>query len=157
MGTAIYAIALGANRRSRCGRPEATIAAALARLQVVAQSRVYATPPLGPSKRQFANAAALVRSNDDPIEFLKQLKVIERDLGRRPGRRWGARVIDLDIILWSDGQHRSRGLIVPHVAFRSRRFVLSPLTDIAAAWRDPVTRHTVRQLFVRVDRRRPRT
>jgi 2-amino-4-hydroxy-6-hydroxymethyldihydropteridine diphosphokinase len=156
VGTAIYAIALGANRRGRCGGPEATIAAALARLDVVVASSIHATPPLGPSTRRFANAAALVRSDDEPHILLARLKAIERDLGRRAGLRWGARVIDLDIILWSGGRCRSRKLQVPHAAFRQRRFVLAPLAEIAGGWRDPVTGYTVRQLLARLDRRRPR-
>ena len=156
METAIYAVALGANRRGRSGGPEATIAAALARMPVIAASRIHATPPLGPSTRRFANAAALVRSDAEPRIFLAQLKAIERDLGRRPGRRWGARVIDVDIVLWSGERCRSRDLTVPHAAFRQRRFVLAPLAEIAGGWRDPVTGFTVRQLLARVDRRRPR-
>ena len=157
MAGAIYAIALGANRRSRLGRPEAAIAAALSRLDVLAASRTVGTPPIGPSTRRFANAAALVRSDDAPPAFLRRLKAIERDLGRRRARRWGARPIDLDIILWSGGVWRSRALEVPHAAYRARRFVLAPLAEVAPAWRDPVTGQSVRQLLARVDRRRPRS
>ena len=64
--------------------------------------------------------------------MLSMLKAIERDFGRRRGQRWGARVIDLDIILWSGGRWRSPGLIVPHSAYAARDFVLHPLATIAA-------------------------
>lgn len=154
---AIYAIALGANRRGRHGGPEAAIAAALARLDVVAASRTVSTAPLGPSTRRFANAAALVRSDLPPPAFLARLKAIERAMGRRPGRRWGARAVDLDVVLWSSGAWRGPGLTVPHVAFRGRRFVLQPLAEIAPGWRDPATGLAVRHLRARLDRRRPRT
>ena len=157
MAGAIYAVAMGGNRASRFGRPEAAIAAALARLDVVVASSIVATPPMGQSTRRFANAAALVRNDEPPPAFLARLKAIERVMGRRPGRRWGARVIDLDIVLWSGGAWRSAGLTVPHAAFRERRFVLAPLAEIAPGWRDPVTGLTVRQLLARLDRRSPRS
>src|SRR3546814_8929009 len=61
------------------------------------------TPPLGPTIRRFANMVAIIESDDDPPALLRRLKAIEHAFGRRRGRRWGARVIDLDIILWSGG------------------------------------------------------
>ena len=158
MATTTYAIALGANRPGRHGSPSAAIALALARIgRVVAVSPVIETPPLGPSIRRFANAAALVESDELPPALLARLKAIERALGRRPGRRWGARPIDLDIVLWSVGRWRARTLTIPHLRWRDRRFVLAPLARIAPAWRDPDSGRTVRQLLAEVDRRRPRT
>ena len=70
------------------------------------------------------------RASSTPDELLAELKAIERDFGRRPGRRWGPRVLDLDIILWSGGAWGGPGPIVPHPEFRDRAFVL------AAARRD---------------------
>ncbi|MDP1026943.1 2-amino-4-hydroxy-6-hydroxymethyldihydropteridine diphosphokinase [Sphingomonas sp. KR1UV-12] len=149
---------MGGNRRTRHGSPAATLRAALAMIGgVEAVSPVIATPPLGPSIRRFANAAALIRSAEPPPVLLARLKAIERSLGRRPGRRWGARPIDLDIVLWSGGRWRSRTLAVPHLAFRDRRFVLAPLARIVPCWRDPVSGRTIRQLLTQVDRRRPST
>ena len=81
---------------------------------------------------------------------MARLKAIERSFGRRPGRRWGARVIDLDIILWSGGVYAGAALTIPHPAFRARRFVLDPLATLVPRWRDPVTGLTVRQLAARV-------
>ena len=156
MTTTTYAIALGANRPGRHGSPRAGIAEALARIGgIVAASAVIETPPLGPSIRRFANAAALIETDEAPPALLARLKTIERALGRRPGRRWGARQIDLDIILWSGGRWRSRTLEVPHRDWRTRRFVLAPLVGLAPGWRDPIGGRTVRQLLVEVDRRRP--
>ena len=147
MPTYRYAIALGSNRRGRHGSPEAEIAAALAALGgVVAVSPLLRTPPLGPSKRRFANAAALIESDEDPPALLARLKAIERGFGRRRGRSWGARVIDLDIILWSGGAWGGPGLTVPHAAFRERDFVLRPLLAVVPGWRDPVSGLSIRQL-----------
>ena len=151
MATTSYAIALGSNRRSRHGSPAATLRAALAAIGGVrAVSKIRTTPALGPAGRSFANAAAIVESRLDPDALLAELKAIERAFGRRPGRRWGPRVLDLDIILWSGGAWGGPGPIVPHPAFRARAFVLQPLAEIAPAWRDPISGATMRQLLARL-------
>ena len=118
-------------------------------------SSIHTTAPLGPGLRRYANAVALMETDLAPPALLFHLKAIERAHGRRPGRRWGDRVLDLDIIGWSGGIWASPGLAVPHPAFRARRFVLAPLVEITPDWRDPVTHLTARQLLARLDRRRP--
>jgi 2-amino-4-hydroxy-6-hydroxymethyldihydropteridine diphosphokinase len=149
-----YAIALGSNRRSRYGSPAETLRAAAGALGVERLSRIRATTAVGPAGRGFANAAALVESALAPPALLARLKGIERDFGRRGGRRWGPRVLDLDIILWSEGSWAEDGLVVPHPEFRRRAFVLEPLAELVPDWRDPVTGAAVRQLLHRLRRRR---
>ncbi len=149
-----YVIGLGSNRRGRHGAPDAMVRAALTMLGgVVAVSPIIASAPLGPSIRRFANAVALIESDESPPELLARLKAIERGFGRRRGQRWAARVIDLDIILWSAGCWADHQLVIPHRLFRERGFVLGPLTTIVPDWRDPVTHRSVRQLAQLVDRR----
>jgi 2-amino-4-hydroxy-6-hydroxymethyldihydropteridine diphosphokinase len=154
MGKTSYALALGSNRRSRHGAPAATVAAALAQLEPQTVSRVRATPALGPAGRSFANAAAIVVTDLAPDDLLRRVKGIERAFGRRGGRKWGPRVLDIDLILWSGGAWAEDGLVLPHPEMRKRRFVLEPLAEIAPGWRDPITGATVRQLLHRL--RRPR-
>lgn len=154
MRRSTYLVAVGSNRVGRHGRPRDEVAAAL-RLLGGRASPITASAPLGPSTRTFANAAVLIESDEAPAELLKRLKRIERAFGRRTGRRWGARVIDLDIILWSGGRIATPTLTVPHRAFRTRSFVLAPALAIAPAWRDPVTGRSVRQLHTRLTARRP--
>lgn len=157
MRISTYAIAIGSNRRGRHGGPAAEVRAAIAALDGVrAIAPIIASAPLGPSLRRYANGAVLLDSMLSPPEMLARLKAIERAFGRRRGRRWGSRVIDLDILLWSGGCWSGPGLTVPHVAFRQRDFVLAPLVRIAPTWRDPVSGRTVRQLHQLVDRARPR-
>ena len=155
-----YLIALGSNKRhARYGPPERVLAAALDQLDisVVALSRIVQSAPVGPSNRRYANAAAMIETPMTPPELLHHLKTIEDRFGRRAGgRRWGARVLDLDIILWSGGLWATPSLAIPHPAFRDRGFVLSPAIDIAPDWRDPVTGLTLRHLKARLDRRCPR-
>lgn len=170
MGTAseqTYLIALGSNRRHpRIGAPRAVLAAALeamaaAGMDVLAASPAIDSRPLGPSWRTFANAAALVTSEAGPPEMLARLQAVERGFGRRRGGpRWGARVLDLDIILWSGGIWTSgarpgeAALAIPHPAFRERDFVLRPAKAVAPGWRDPATGLSIAQLARR--RTRPK-
>jgi 2-amino-4-hydroxy-6-hydroxymethyldihydropteridine diphosphokinase len=156
MARTSYAIALGSNRRSRHGAPARTLRAALAGLEgVKAVSTIRATPALGPAGRGFANAVAIVESKLAPDELLGELKAMERSFGRRPGRRWGPRALDLDIILWSGGAWGGPGPIIPHPEYRGRAFVLQPLAEIAPEWRDPLTGATARQLLARLTAPRP--
>ena len=161
MARTSYAIALGSNRRhGRYGPPAAILNAAVEALaergiQIVRVSEVRLTPALGPAGRSFANAAALVSTDLEPLGVLEELQDLERSFGRRGGRRWGPRVLDLDILLWSEGAFEGPGLIIPHPAMRERAFVLDPLAELAPDWRDPVTRHTVRQLRARLAVRTP--
>ena len=117
---------------------------------VSARSRIIETEPLGPALRRFANAALVIESELDPDAMLSGLKKIERDFGRRSARRWGDRVVDLDIILWSEGAYVSNRLTIPHSEFRNRDFVLRPANEIAANWRDPMSGLLVRHLLARL-------
>jgi len=148
---ATYVIALGSNRRGRHGAPADEIRAALDAIDgVVAVAPIVWTPPMGAARRRFANTVALIASDEMPDALLARLKAIEAWFGRRRGRRWADRVIDLDIILWSGGVWAGAGLVVPHAGFRSRRFVLDPLVRLVPAWRDPLTGLTVRHLAARL-------
>ena len=108
------------------------------------------TAPLGPAKRRFANAACVLESTCEPPALLAGLKRIERDFGRRRGRRWGDRALDCDIILWSGGRFASRALAIPHPHYRQRNFVLGPARAIAPGWRDPQTGLALRHYNARL-------
>jgi 2-amino-4-hydroxy-6-hydroxymethyldihydropteridine diphosphokinase len=154
-----YLIALGGNRY-RKGPPQRMIGRAIkalkkAGVEVNARSPVIATDPLGPGTRRYANAAIRAKSDLSPPELLTLCKTVEHKLGRRSGRRWGDRVIDLDLILWSGGCWSGEALTLPHPEFRRRSFVLDPLAAIAPRWRDPVTGLTVRHLRHRLRRNIP--
>ena len=157
--TQLYAIAIGSNRpHGRYGRPAGVVEAAISRLDqdfgLFDASPIVLNAAHGGAGRDFANAVALVESDIEPSEMLAQLKVMEKRFGRRRGRRWGPRVLDLDIALWSGGKFRSRNLTVPHPQLAKRTFVLEPLAAIAPGWR--VDASTVRHLAHRLARRRPR-
>jgi 2-amino-4-hydroxy-6-hydroxymethyldihydropteridine diphosphokinase len=151
---------MGSNRpHHHYGRPGDVLRAAIAALDmpVLAQSRIIHSAPLGPSARTYANAAVLVETAMDPDALLDHLKAIEADFGRRRGQRWGSRVLDLDIILWSAGLWSGPGLSIPHPGFRTRGFVLGPLLEIAPDWCDPVSGLSVRHLRHRFKRNETRS
>jgi 2-amino-4-hydroxy-6-hydroxymethyldihydropteridine diphosphokinase len=154
-----YLVALGSNRPHHLyGRPEGIVRAAMEEVAslgtVAARSNVAQTAPLGPAQRRFANAALVLDSELAPPSLLAALKRMEREFGRRGTQRWGDRVLDCDIILWSGGRWYSQGLIIPHVAFRNRAFVLGPASTIAPDWRDPVSGLSLAQCNARLTRAR---
>ncbi|PJG49897.1 2-amino-4-hydroxy-6-hydroxymethyldihydropteridine diphosphokinase [Sphingobium sp. LB126] len=156
----LYALALGSNRPLSARRtPARLLGEAVAGIAALGNIRAVAplltTPPMGPSRRVFANGALLLESILPPDAMLRRLQDIERQLGRRRFRRWGARSVDIDIILWSGGRWNNRSLHIPHPAFRERAFVLTPLAAIAPDWRDPVSGHCVRHLRSRLQKATP--
>jgi 2-amino-4-hydroxy-6-hydroxymethyldihydropteridine diphosphokinase len=86
-------------------------------------------------------------SSLDPHALLDRLLAIERDFGRTRPYGGAPRTLDLDLILYGDAIVDEPGLRVPHPRFRERRFVLGPLAEIAAGWRDPVSGRTVGELL----------
>jgi 2-amino-4-hydroxy-6-hydroxymethyldihydropteridine diphosphokinase len=103
--------------------------------ELFAVSPIITNPAIGGAGREFANAVVLAATNKEPEAMLAAIKAIERQFGRRPGKRWGARVLDLDMIAWSGGRFASRGLVIPHPQTAKRGFVLGPLSAIAPDWR----------------------
>ncbi len=100
----------------------------------------------GPQPR-FLNAA-LVGDTDLPARaLLTALLDIERDGGRTRPFQDAPRTLDLDLILYGDAIIDEPGLAVPHPRFRRRRFVLEPLAEIAADWRDPVSGRRIEELL----------
>jgi len=145
-------------RHVRHGDPRGVLKAALRQLnagptKVLAQSAIIESAPIGPSRRRYANAAVIADSLLSPPAMLDALKSLERGFGRRQGgKRWSARVLDLDIVLWTGGVWGEPELIIPHPAFRERDFVLRPAAEIAGTWRDPISGLTLRQLSFRLGR-----
>lgn len=155
-----YVIALGSNQRHRhFGGPRAVIAAALDRLSqsdlsIAACSDIINSRPIGPSQRQYANAAITVETSLTPSDLLVALKKIEAEFGPRRGQAWSSRVLDLDIILWSGGTYVEDrpALAIPHPMMRERAFVMGPASQIAGQWRDPLTGLKLIQLWHRLKR-----
>jgi 2-amino-4-hydroxy-6-hydroxymethyldihydropteridine diphosphokinase len=160
----LYLIALGSNQRhAQFGAPSNIISQAFEALEmedvdVFATASIMSSAPVGPSKRIYANSAAILASPLPPPEMLVRLKALERHFGRRiSGQNWRSRVLDLDIILWSGGIWTSNipALAIPHTHMRDRSFVLGPAREIAADWRDPISGFSINHLFHRLNSAKP--
>lgn len=102
-------------------------------VQELAYSSVYHSSPMGPQDQpDYVNAVISVATDMPPIALLRCLQGIENDQGRiRKDQRWGARTLDLDVLLYGDQIIELPDLIVPHPGLADRAFVLYPLYEIA--------------------------
>jgi 2-amino-4-hydroxy-6-hydroxymethyldihydropteridine diphosphokinase len=131
-GPSTVYLALGSNLGGR----RANIAGAVERLReqivIEALSSLYETEPAYVlDQPPYLNAALCGRTTLAPVQLLAFLKQIERDLGRTTGVRFGARVIDLDILLYDNLIMNTGELVIPHPRMAERPFVLAPLAEIA--------------------------
>ena len=100
--------------------------------ELVAVSSLYLSRPMGPQDQpDYINAVACLRTSLEPLSLLDALQGIEHDHGRkRDGQRWGARTLDLDILLFGEKILNLPRLMVPHPGLHERAFVLYPLSEI---------------------------
>jgi 2-amino-4-hydroxy-6-hydroxymethyldihydropteridine diphosphokinase len=128
-------LGLGSNLGARAALLRAAVALFEAQpgLKVLARSLVYETAPLGPPQPHYLNAALLVEwAGSLPALFATTCHV-EQLLGRERRERWGARTLDVDILLWSGGPVETAELTVPHPGAFVRPFVLAPMRDVLPA------------------------
>ncbi len=127
-------IGLGSNLAEPAVQVERAIAAlaALPQSRLLRQSRLYASPPLGPvDQPDYVNAVVEIDTTLEPAALLNALQGIEQQQGRVRTRHWGERVIDLDLLLYAEVQLASEGLTLPHPGIAARAFVLRPLAELA--------------------------
>ena len=105
----------------------------LAGTRVVRTSSLYESEPLGDAKTWFVNGVIELDTEQFAEPLLKLLLAIEEAMGRKrvKGKRWGSRIIDLDILLYDQDVIEKRTLKVPHPELHKRRFVLLPLAELA--------------------------
>jgi len=142
-------LSLGSNRGDRLANLRAALdRMAAAGIEVRRVSSFYRTEPVGfAAQAWFVNCVAEVGTNLMPLQLLKTLKSIERELGRRPGISNGPRPIDIDILLYENAVVRSATLTIPHPRLGERRFVLFPLRELAPHVRHPVAKRTVLEML----------
>ena len=128
-------LGLGSNLGSRARN----LSAARRRLRqrgsrILRQSRVIETEPWGElDQPRFLNQILEVEWNGTAHQLLATAKAVEREGGRTPTRRWGPRVIDVDILLFGDERISERDLEVPHPGISARPFVLESLRELGVA------------------------
>lgn len=147
VGTTV-AIALGANLGDRRAHIEAAVERLSDYLTDLRISTLVETEPVDVPTAQppYLNGAVVGVTTLEPRGLLDVLMGIEARLGRTRPSYHAPRTLDLDLILYGDRQIDEPGLVVPHPAFRTRRFVLAPLAEIAPGLVDPVTGQSVLEL-----------
>lgn len=134
--TTIAYIGLGSN----LSEPIKQVKNAIEEIKKIAQSHVvnvsslYLSKPMGPQDQDdYINAVLALKTTLSPLELLNALQSIENKAGRvRKENRWGARILDLDVILFGNEIINTERLTVPHYGMKQREFVLLPLAEIAA-------------------------
>lgn len=102
-------------------------------VDVLRTSALYRTPPWGDeSQDDFINAVVQIETGLDALPLLHKLQLIEKEMGRRriKQRRWGPRLIDIDLLLYEDRRFQSQDLEIPHPRMHERAFVLVPLCEL---------------------------
>jgi len=147
-------LGLGSNLQ----QPEAQLRQALDRLdeakgvKILATSSFYRTPPWGDEQQDdFINAVVQIETGLDPVPLLRVVQSIENEMGRqRSERRWGPRLIDIDLLFYAAQQYHSAELELPHPRMHERAFVLLPLSELDGSLEIPA-RGTVEKLLKQLD------
>ena len=118
--------------------------------QVTAQSQVYETEAWGlPDQPNFVNQALEVETALSPDELITRILSIEQKMGRIRSEKWTARLIDIDIIFYSDKIIKTEKLTIPHPFMHERNFVLIPLVEIAGDFIHPELQTSIKELYER--------
>ncbi|MEM9185462.1 MAG: 2-amino-4-hydroxy-6-hydroxymethyldihydropteridine diphosphokinase [Planctomycetota bacterium] len=139
---------------SNLGDREQTLARAVAAvkgrdsIRVVRQSRWFSSDPVGGPQGQgpFLNGALLVETEIPPQALLQELRAVEDSCGRQRAQRWGARTLDLDLLLYGDLVIDEPGLRVPHPRMTFRPFVMAPAVEVAGGMRHPKLEATLQAI-----------
>jgi 2-amino-4-hydroxy-6-hydroxymethyldihydropteridine diphosphokinase len=130
-------IGLGSNLAGVMGEPVEQLEQALetlakhSQITLVNLSSNYKTKAIGPGAQpDYINAAALIETQLDPLDLLDQLQFIEQQHERERAVRWGARTLDLDILMYGNLTIDTPRLTIPHPRIADRAFVLAPLLDL---------------------------
>ncbi len=119
--------------------------------KIVKESSLYESQPFGDSKEWYVNGVIEIATELKPEMLLKKCKNIERAMGRKKVRKkWSARIIDLDILLYDTLKLEKKNLKIPHPELPNRKFVLIPLSEVAPQVIHPVLGVTISELLVSV-------
>ena len=117
--------------------------------KILRESSLYESEPLGDSKEWYVNGAIEIETKFKPYLLLKKFKNIERAMGRKKvKKRWGARIIDLDILLFDSLVLKKKTLRIPHPEMANRKFVLVPLSEIAPQLIHPELGVSISELLI---------
>jgi len=116
--------------------------------QLVDKSAIYQTAPWGVKDQpDYLNQVVKLITLLEPEDVLREVLTIEKDLGRVRYKKWESRIIDIDILFYDDAIIEKSDLIVPHPFLHLRRFVLTPLNEIAPNLIHPVLKKSISNLL----------
>ena len=112
------------------------------------KSKIYESSPWGvDNQRFFLNQVLLLKTNLDSSNLLISIESIEKKMGRVRVKKWGERIIDIDILFFNNEIIETPDLYIPHRYISKRRFVLEPLFEIASNLNHPKYNKTISQLL----------
>jgi len=117
-------------------------------IMIMEESHIYETKPYGVvDQPNFLNMVVKIETSCMPEELLQRLKWIEHKIGRVQGKRWGPRVVDLDILFYNQLIMEKSNLIIPHRDLHRRDFVLVPMAEIEPEFLHPVFNKDIKHIL----------
>jgi 2-amino-4-hydroxy-6-hydroxymethyldihydropteridine diphosphokinase len=158
----VILIGIGGNLTTpQFGSPLDTLAAALVVLEardirIATRSAWYRSEPVPRSDQPwFINAVASLTTGLSARDLLAVLQMVEGQFGRVRGKRNAVRTLDLDLLDYHGEVTETTSLVLPHPRLHQRRFVLTPLAEIAPDWSHPLSGFTAEQLLSQLAAEQP--
>jgi 2-amino-4-hydroxy-6-hydroxymethyldihydropteridine diphosphokinase len=141
-------LSLGSNLGDRRANLRNAIGKLLNLGRLVAVSSFFETEPVELTDQPwFLNCAVALQTDLSAEDFLSEIMMIEREMGRQRTQPKGPRTVDIDILLFGKAMLTTAQLTLPHPAMHRRRFVLEPLVEIAPDLRHPLLKKSARELL----------
>ena len=145
----IVYLGLGSNMGDRQENLNRALSLISRRMRIDMISSVYDTEPIGfTEQRYFYNICLEAETLLEPFSLLKEIKVIEKEMGREIAMKNGPRIIDIDILFYNNIILNDEVLKIPHPEIVNRKFVLEPLCEIAGSYIHPENRKTINEILL---------
>ena len=143
-------LGLGSNKGERISYIEKAIEeiSGLPETKIFVRSGIYETEPWGNIEQEdYLNSVIGIQTELNAEDLLKELKSIEKLIGRKENKKWSEREIDIDLLFYGNEIIDKDHMKVPHGQIENRRFVLVPMNEIAPGFIHPVFKKSISQLL----------